>query len=227
MSPTLTPLKSPLRKKLALRETRGVGADNEENELVRLLMTIPLRDMGSPTPRTTNLEEPPEGKLPPPPLLVPDNVVRTLGQQPPKAACLRTPEHYARTLFNSLKVVTKQAGTLNKRLLEIAKNADNHALQVLMVHNSEASKRIAERYREAQRNSSKRYAMATLVTSNGQLQIEGFTPKIDVLDVSASAVILGRSFARRNEKCRPPYLSYAPYVSMARGMEVSPRGRPL
>ena len=50
--------------------------------------------------------------------------------------------------------------------------------------------------------------MATLCTGNGQLTIEGMTPKIAVIDTGASAVILGKSFAQKIDKCRSPYLAY-------------------
>lgn len=38
--------------------------DNDETHLPR---TFPMRDVGSPTPGTTYLGEPPHGELPPPP----------------------------------------------------------------------------------------------------------------------------------------------------------------
>ena len=94
-----------------------------------------------------------------------------------------------------------------------------------MVREDKTEKMVAERYREAQRNYLKRYAMATLVTSDGQLRIEGLTPRVVVLDTGASAVILGRTFANRIRKCRPPYLSHGDSFITAGGREDMSLGR--
>lgn len=72
-------------------------------------MTFPLKDMGTSTPGTTRLDEPPEGQLPPSPPFIPNNVVRAanpLGEDTPEPVILQTPHHYARVLFNSLTGVT-------------------------------------------------------------------------------------------------------------------------
>ena len=122
-SATITPLKSPLRKRSVIRDTRGEGADNDKNELVRQPMTFPLQDMRAPIPRTTNLEEPPEGQLPPPPPLLTTNAVHNVEKERDSH---RTPQHYARMLFNSLKVVTGQAETLNARLREKKRGTMHH-----------------------------------------------------------------------------------------------------
>ena len=94
-----------------------------------------------------------------------------------------------------------------------------------MVHEDKTEKMIAERYREAQRNYLKRYAMATLVTDDGQLVIEGLTPRVAVLDTGASAEILGRTFANRIRKCWPPYLSHGDSFITAGGREDMSLGR--
>ena len=67
--------------------------------------------------------------------------------------------------------------------------------------------------------------MATLCTGNGQLTIEGVVPKIAVIDTSASSVILGRSFARRIDKCRHPLLTYGDSFITAGGNEDKSLGR--
>lgn len=67
--------------------------------------------------------------------------------------------------------------------------------------------------------------MATLNTGDGQLQIEGFTPRIAVIDTGASAVILGRSFAIKIEKCTSPHLSYGDTFITAGGNEEASMGR--
>ena len=100
-------------------------------------MTFPLLDMGAPIPGTTNLREPPEGPLPPPPPRMPSTTVHKEIIVAKELECQRTTQHYARMLFNSLKVVTGQAETLNAR--EIEENENNHApLPVLMVHEAQA-----------------------------------------------------------------------------------------
>ena len=101
-------------------------------------MTFPLLDMGVPIPGTTNLGEPPVGPLPPPPPRVTNNNTRGEKQVENGSAAHQTPQHYARMLYHSLKVVTEQAETLNAKLRDMEENADKHApLLVLMVHQAQ------------------------------------------------------------------------------------------
>ena len=67
--------------------------------------------------------------------------------------------------------------------------------------------------------------MATLNTGDGQLQIEGSTLSIAVIDTGASAVILGRTFARKIDKCRAPHLSYGDFFITIGGNEEASVGR--
>lgn len=74
-----------------------------------LPMTFPLQDMGVPVPGTTNLQEPPEGLPPPPPLQLPKRAASAdleEGEYSPVEAC-KTPHRHARMIHNELKVVTE------------------------------------------------------------------------------------------------------------------------
>ena len=163
---------------------------DSDTELVRLPVTFRVKDMGVPTPGTTNLYEPTKGELPPPPLLVPDNAVR----HPSAPPVIEKVSPYAsvNSLCNSLGVVTAQAVALEVKLYEMAKAEEEKApLPVLMVRESRMEKLVAEKCRQAQQNCLKRFAMATLVTTDGQLQIGGLTPGVVVIDTGTSTIILG------------------------------------
>lgn len=175
-----------------------------DDEVVRLPMTFPLGKIGTPTPGITHLEEPPERKLPPSRLLIPNTVVKApivAGDATSEPIITRTPYAYIGTLCRSIAVVQEQVAKLKTTLYELARAKEQKVpLPILMVHEAKAAKLVAEKYREAQRGYQRRYAMATLVTTESQLQIEGLTPTIAMIDTSASAIILGRSFARRMKK---------------------------
>ena len=57
-----------------------------------------------------------------------------------------------------------------------------------------------------QAQNDKQMTMVTLITGQGQLTVEGHEPAIAVLDTGASAVILGKGFARKMFRCLPPYM---------------------
>ena len=74
-SPSLAPLTPDVRKiNKSRKKGKIVKFAEVDNDLIRLPMTFPLQSMGVPEPGTTHLDEPPEGDLPRPPLMVPDNV---------------------------------------------------------------------------------------------------------------------------------------------------------
>ena len=99
-------------------------------------------------------------------------------------------------------------------------------MAVIMVVQGEREKdMIQERYNAAQEGHEKKYAMAQLITTDGQLEIEGIVPRIAVVDTGASAVILGRSFARRMDRCHPPWLVYGDSFITAGGHETKSLGR--
>ena len=129
-----TPSKSPSprpQKNLSSTERVELFFDND-TDLVHLPVTFPVKDMGAPTPGTTNLYEPPEGGFPPPPLLVPDNAVRH--HSAPPIAKKKSPYSSVTSLCNSLRAVTAQAVRLEVELYELAKAEEEKApLPVLMV----------------------------------------------------------------------------------------------
>ena len=61
--------------------------------------------------------------------------------------------------------------------------------------------------------------MSTLITTSGQLQIEGRTPTVAVSDTGAGAIILGKTFSSRIEKCQPQLLEKAGTLTTASGAE--------
>ena len=67
--------------------------------------------------------------------------------------------------------------------------------------------------------------MATLVTIEGQLQINGVTPRIAVIDTGASAVILGKSFSCRIDRCKSEYLAHGDTFVTAGGHETPSLGK--
>ena len=108
----------------------------------------------------------------------------------------------------------------------MAKVEEEKALvPVLMVHEQHADEMVEKKYREAQLNNKKKFAMATLINVDGQFQIDDLTPRTAVIDTGASAIILGRSFARRMERCRPPWLHYGDVFITANGQEAPSLGR--
>ena len=78
---------------------------------------------------------------------------------------------------------------------------------------------IVHKYQKAQQQCGKHYAMSTLITTARQLQIEGRTPTVAILDTGAGAIILGKTFASRIEKCQPQLLEKAGTLITANGAE--------
>ena len=67
--------------------------------------------------------------------------------------------------------------------------------------------------------------MATLITTEGQLQVDGVTPRIAIIDTGAGAIILGRSFARKTDRCQFQYLAFGDTFVTATGQEKTSLGR--
>ena len=84
----------------------------------------------------------------------------------------------------------------------------NDTLPVVVVHTYDLSKTRVQRYHETQISSAKRYSMATLNTTHGELLVEDRVPGVAVIDTRASSIILGRAFGLHMERCQPPSLIY-------------------
>lgn len=63
--------------------------------------------------------------------------------------------------------------------------------------------------------------MATLDTSGGMLEIEGFVPKIAVVDSGARGIILGKTFAKNIPLCHESMLTPVGAFLTASGEEVT------
>ena len=132
----------------------------------------------------------------------------------------------AKRLFLTVKLLTAQDDLLQKKLLSAAASEEsNHRLSVLMVADQHVDDHLEERYRKAQRHNHRRYTMTTLVTKGGELRIEGIAPRIAVLDTGASAVILGRNFAKQFRECRNQNLTHGDTFITANGTESAALGR--
>lgn len=107
-------------------------------------------------------------------------------------------------VYNSPAAVQRQANILEKRLWNQAKAAKETKapLPVLKVYQINVSSAIQKKYRRAQRNAMKRYAMATSVTTNGLSEIEGRRTQVSVIDTGASTITLGSIFAARLDECQ-------------------------
>ena len=70
-----------------------------------------------------------------------------------------------------------------------------------------------------------KFSKATLITTEGQLQVDGVTPRITIIDTGAGAIILGRSFARKINRCQFQYLAFGDTFVTAAGQETPSLGR--
>ena len=63
------------------------------------------------------------------------------------------------------------------------------------------------------------WSLATLDTEGDQLQIEGHTPRVAILDTGAGSIILGKTFAASFPLCHPALLIPAGAFMTASGQE--------
>ena len=191
-----------------------------------LPMSFPLQEMGEPTPGTTDLRHPPESARPlPPPPPTPsssDSPTPSLDQVPRSAysASLAMCIHM-RTILSSAENLTTRIR--EERELDMSRPIGPPTI----IRGSALQAREEERYQAVQKQNRKKMTMATLINGDGQLQIEGLTPKIAVLDTGASAVILGRDFANAMAKCRTPWLARGGVFVTANGQENQSLGRTI
>lgn len=154
----------------AITEEGGMQEEDDIDETC-LPRTFPLRDIGSPTPGTTYLGEPPEGELPPPPYRPP------MPRRTPKfrPAVVSGPLYIstkqscdtASSLCRSIDMVKRQAVALQNKLsqeVEEERQNERTPLSVLMVYNDTVSDTMSEHYCEAQTFAGMMYAMATIKT---------------------------------------------------------------
>ena len=192
-----------------------------DDDEVHLPLTFPLANMGTPTPGTTNLNEPPEGNMLKPTFrtsATPEREYSPLIEIP-----LSTKAHplsLMRNLCRHLGSVQNKANAMEVILFDIAKAEEEKApIPVLMLQQLNARKMISEKYRLAQKRHRMKFSMATLITTEGQLQVDGKTPRAAVIDTGARAIILGRSFAKSIDKCQSKYLAFGDTFVTAAGQD--------
>ena len=71
----------------------------------------------------------------------------------------------------------------------------------------------------AQEDCGRVWSLATLETGSGQLQIEGHTPRVAILDTGAGGIILGKTFAASLPLCHPALLIPARAFMTTSGQE--------
>ena len=198
-----------------------------DDDEVHLPLTFPMASMGTPTPETTNLNEPPEGNMPEPtfrPSATPDREYSPLIEIP-----LSTKAHFLslmRNLCDHLGLVQDKANAMEVNLFDIAKAKEQKApVQVLVVQQLNEGKMIAEKYRLARKRHRMKFSMTTLLTTEGQLQVDGKTPQVAVIDTRAGAIILGGSFANRIDRCQSKYLAFGDSFVTAAGQDTPASGR--
>lgn len=200
----------------------------------RMPHSFPTRDLGAPTPGTTSLHEPPEGALLAPPALPdamdpPVNGTDTNSTLPTfmdyflksMTDIERTAYRQTSAFCNTLDVVLRQATFLRDSLLSDANNRGGPFIRSAVIHVTlvERTASLEDRYRRAQVNCIRRYAMSTLDTHLGQLEIEGHVPKTAVLDTRAGTIIQGKSFAAKLLKCSDALLEPSTTFVTASGSE--------
>lgn len=181
--------------------------------------SFPPKDLGAPTPGTTSLNEPPKGALPAPPaidrisndmpngyfgadaniplpLVMEEYLKHLTGME-------RRAFHQATVFFCSLAIVLRQATIIKDSFLADANLRGRSFIRPAVIHTTlvERIESLEERYRRAQVNCRRRYAMSTLDTHLGQLEIEVHVSKTAVSDTGAGTIIMVKMFASKLLKC--------------------------
>ena len=206
--------------------------------------TFPIQDVGKPTPGTTFLNEPPEELLPPPPprptcetrpssvpgpsrqrrLSSPANSDTSHESLPPQV----TAYHQVNTLCRDIDIIRNQAIAVQRNLFQVMKDESRpRPLPVMVIHHENLLQDQVERYHEAQVLSGKKYSMATLITGQSQLIIEGRIPRVAVIDTGASSVIVGRAFGLHMDECQPENLIFGDTFVTAGGTKEKGLGRTI
>ena len=195
-------------------------------DLSRMPRSFPIADQRVPTPGTTILHEPPEGTPEAPPTIQPTAVVETdvdieiLDSEPSVFSNLQKIGILERMLATVTKQLTQIKGDVfqERRTSEQAKMAP---MPVLTIMSEDVARATFERCNEAQKRCGDSWAMATLDTNRGQLETQGFVPKIDVVDSGAARIILGKSFAKNILLCGEGMVTPAGAFLTANGEEVT------
>ena len=206
------------------------GEMHFDMDLDHIPRSFPAKDLGALTPGTTNLEQPPEGSHmspPPSPPVIPDRDAPVsqpgcvpLGGQssmPPISTLIRIND-----LCEQVRGVQITALSLKRQVWNEANKRGEIKYPAQRVNQSDRTER---NYRLAQLNSKQRFAMATLPTTDGELEIDGHVPAVVVIDTGAGAVILGKEFASTIPNCNHPFLEPGDTFITASGVEETGLGR--
>ena len=180
------------RRRTILQSEGGEGMGNHDK--ARIPMSFPLQDLGKSTPGTTDLRYPPDAPRSPPPVYEPSSSDED--ELPPKTVL-----EQQMTLCHHMKAAYTTAKRIRDELR--VKGRGYHTI----LYNNQIQPRQEARYHHVQTQNDKQMTMVTLITGQGQLTVEGHEPTIAVLDTGASAVILGKAFARKMFRCLPPYMA--------------------
>ena len=82
-----------------------------------------------------------------------------------------------------------------------AEEAKTTPMLVLKVRDEDMLGASFAQYNLAQEDCGRVWSLATLEIGSGQLQIEGHTPKVAILDTGAGGIILGKTFAASLPLC--------------------------
>ena len=200
-TPPTTARKKPTERR-PTPETSSPKEADKEGDRDRVPATFPAKPLGGPTPGTINLNEPPSRTLPPPPATQSVNMPRM------------TTLLEAKRVYNTLQEATKQSRLLYVDLFKKAKREEENALDSALVSSLEPTQLPLQvqlaplddqelvKFNQAHSFSHLAFSYTTLKNTAGELQIEGHTPRIAVLDTGAGRVILGETFASHLERCQ-------------------------
>ena len=168
----------------------------EALDLSRMPRSFPIGQPGEPTPGTTNLNEPPPGQVRPPNQgTVEKNVIVLQSDNSPPEI---SPLHRIAALETLLVTVTTQLSDLRASVFANTRTAEEARATptaVLKTNETYLLGAAFAQYNLAQADCGKVWSLATLNTEGGQLQIEGHTPRVAILDTGAGSIILGKTFA--------------------------------
>ena len=130
-----------------------------------------------------------------------------------------SPLHRIAALETLLVIVTDQLAALRTSVFANIHTAEETGAAPPKGDVSDLLTATFVQYNLAQADCGRVWSPATLNTDSGQLQIEGHTPRVAILDTGAGSIILGKSFAANLPLCHPALLIPAGSFMTASGAE--------
>ena len=188
-----TPIRRPVLKSTVRREDKTAEAMEEEKEealdLSRMPRSFPIGQPGEPTPRITNLTEPPPGAAVPP---MDKSVVSPSSDDYPPGF---SPLHRIAALETLLITATGQLAALRTTAFANTRAAEEAGAAPPKEDVADLQTTAFVQYNLAQADCGRVWSLATLNNESGQFQIEGHTPRVAILDTGAGSITLGKTFA--------------------------------